>query len=215
MSYCHDSQPAQGPARARCDGAARASYPHHTALCTITPPKYRCLQIPPAEHPGGTECPNGTIVPRPQPQAKPSSRNPSTAETSHRMHCRAGALAQGPRGPLRRMLWVGGQSQACHESLRSQPGSGHTPGRTGWLWPCPRQGQVHCPSGGEEPARHDSLLWPWLHKAERREEMFELSEQETSIYACSPASRISSAAGLLGDFVTSAKKQSRVSKKNR
>lgn len=58
------------------------------------------------------------------------------------------------------------------------------------------------------------LLWPRLHHAERREEMFELSEQETSIYAPSPASRISSAARLLGDFVTSAEKQSRVSKKN-
>lgn len=51
-------------------------------------------------------------------------------------------------------------------------------------------------------------------QAKSWEEMFELSKQETSIYACSPASKISSAVGLLGDFVTSAKKQSKVSKKN-
>lgn len=60
---------------------------------------------------------------------------------------------------------------------------------------------------------HKGLLWPWLHRAKCWEEMFELSEQETSIYACSLPSKISSAAGLLSDFVTSAEKQSRVSKK--
>lgn len=94
----------------------------------------------------------------------------------------------------------------------SPSGCGHTPDGTELLWPCPEQGQVRCPSGIEEPARHNSLLWPQLHRAKRLEEMFELLEQETSIYACSPASKISSAAGLLCDFVTSAEKQSRAKK---
>lgn len=97
-------------------------------------------------------------------------------------------------------------------SSLSQAPSTHLEGRRGY-GPARSSGRSHCPSSGKEPARNHGLLWPQLCRAERREEMFELSEQETSIYACSLASRTSSAASLLGDFMTSAEKQSRVSKK--
>lgn len=77
---------------------------------------------------------------------------------------------------------------------------------------------LHLATGQGRSAAHRRLTGPGIAvcfgQAESWEEMFELSKQETSIYACSPASRISSAVSLLGDSVTSAKKQSKVSKKN-
>lgn len=85
---------------------------------------------------------------------------------------------------------------------------------TGWGgWSPPSRGQVYTTSRTHllpnKPGCLSSQHLPWLGSSE---EMFEFSRQEASIYTRSPASRISSTAGLLGDFMTSAEKQSGASK---